>query len=86
MVDDILICPKTRSRLRIDAANCVARVEGSSLSYPIKDGIIDFFQILKTKYRRRMIRVLALMIIICISLAWVGSCLVRPFSSSCGAA
>ena len=42
MLDDILICPKTHGRMTIDAANSIARVEGSDLSYPIKDGIIDF--------------------------------------------
>jgi ubiquinone/menaquinone biosynthesis C-methylase UbiE len=42
MLDDILICPKTKSRITIDDANSIAKVEGSELSYPIKDGIIDF--------------------------------------------
>jgi SAM-dependent methyltransferase len=42
MLDNILICPKTHGRMTIDAANSIARVEGSDLSYPIKDGIIDF--------------------------------------------
>jgi SAM-dependent methyltransferase len=42
MLDNILICPKTQSRITIDAANSIAKVEGSDLSYPIKDGIVDF--------------------------------------------
>ena len=42
MLDDILICPKTQGRMTIDDANGIAKVEGSGLSYPIRDGIIDF--------------------------------------------
>ena len=38
----MLICPKTKNRITIDAANGIAKVEGSELSYPIKAGIIDF--------------------------------------------
>ncbi len=42
MFDDILICPQTGHRITIDAAHSIAKVEESDLSYPIKDGIIDF--------------------------------------------
>jgi len=42
MLDGILICPRTHSRITIDAANSIAKVEGSDSSYPIKDGIVDF--------------------------------------------
>lgn len=42
MLENILICPKTHSRVTIDAANSIAKVEGSDSSYPIKDGIVDF--------------------------------------------
>ncbi|MFC1735719.1 methyltransferase domain-containing protein [Candidatus Hydrogenedentota bacterium] len=42
MLENILICPKTKSRITIDAENSIAKVEGSDLSYPIKAGIIDF--------------------------------------------
>lgn len=42
ILEDILICPKTKSRITIDAANSVARAEQSNISYPIKAGIIDF--------------------------------------------
>ena len=42
MLGDILICPKTKGRIRIDAAHSVARAVQSNISYPIKGGIIDF--------------------------------------------
>ena len=42
MFDDILICPQTGHRITIDAEHSIAKVEESDLSYPIKDGIIDF--------------------------------------------
>lgn len=42
MFDDILICPQTGHRITIDAVRSIAKVEESHLSYPIKDGIIDF--------------------------------------------
>lgn len=42
MLDGILICPKTHRRIMVDAANSIAKVEGSGHSYPIKDNIIDF--------------------------------------------
>ena len=41
MLEHILICPQTKSRITIDAANHVAKVEQSEISYPIRSGIID---------------------------------------------
>ena len=41
MLEDILICPKTKNRIAIDAVNSIAKVEQSDLSYPIKAGIVD---------------------------------------------
>ena len=43
ILEDILICPKTRSRITIDTVNSsIAKVEQSDISYPIKAGIVDF--------------------------------------------
>ena len=42
MLEDILICPKTKNRITVDTANSIVKVEQSDISYPIKDGIIDF--------------------------------------------
>ena len=42
VLEDILICPKTKSKIVIDAAHSIARTEQSHISYPIKAGIIDF--------------------------------------------
>jgi ubiquinone/menaquinone biosynthesis C-methylase UbiE/uncharacterized protein YbaR (Trm112 family) len=41
-IEDILICPKTRNRISLDFANSEVKVENTDISYPIKDGIIDF--------------------------------------------
>jgi uncharacterized protein YbaR (Trm112 family) len=41
MLEDILICPKTKNRIAIDAVNSIAKVEQSDLSYPVKAGIVD---------------------------------------------
>ena len=38
----LLTCPETHRPLNIDRKKGVVSVEGSSLTYPIKDGIIDF--------------------------------------------
>lgn len=39
---EILECPKTGNKLRFDDANSVVAVEGSSITYPIDEGIVDF--------------------------------------------
>jgi ubiquinone/menaquinone biosynthesis C-methylase UbiE/uncharacterized protein YbaR (Trm112 family) len=41
-IEDILVCPKTRNRISFDFANSEVKVEKTDISYPIKDGIIDF--------------------------------------------
>lgn len=41
-IEDILICPKTRNRISLDFANSEVKVEKTDISYPIKDGVIDF--------------------------------------------
>ena len=39
---DILICPRTGSRLRFGDGDSVVRVHGSEVTYPVVDGIVDF--------------------------------------------
>ena len=39
---DILICPRTGSRLHVGDGDSVVRVHGSDVIYPIVDGIVDF--------------------------------------------
>lgn len=39
---DILICPRTGSRLRFSDGDSVVRVHGSEVTYPVVDGIVDF--------------------------------------------
>ena len=39
---DILICPKTGSGLRFGDGDSVVRVQGSDVTYPVVDGIVDF--------------------------------------------
>ncbi|MEA3327852.1 MAG: methyltransferase domain-containing protein [Chloroflexota bacterium] len=41
-IEDILICPKTRNRISFDFANSEVKVKKTDISYPIKNGIIDF--------------------------------------------
>jgi ubiquinone/menaquinone biosynthesis C-methylase UbiE len=44
MIDpqQLLTCPETHQPLKIDRKRGVVSVEGSNMTYPIKDGIIDF--------------------------------------------
>ncbi len=39
---DILRCPKTRQPLHLDEAASILRTEGSDVTYPMMDGIVDF--------------------------------------------
>ena len=41
-VTEVLRCPKTGNKLRFDDSNSVVVVEDSAITYPIKDGIVDF--------------------------------------------
>jgi ubiquinone/menaquinone biosynthesis C-methylase UbiE len=41
-LEDVLICPKTKNRVTVDTGNSIVRVEEADVTYPIKDGIIDF--------------------------------------------
>jgi hypothetical protein len=41
-VEDVLVCPATRKRLSFDWTNALVRVEGTDVSYPITDRIVDF--------------------------------------------
>ena len=46
---DILICPKTGNRLRFNDGDSVVRVDGSDVTYPFVDGIVDFCPDVKDK-------------------------------------
>jgi SAM-dependent methyltransferase len=39
---DILVCPRTGSRLDFSDGDSVVRVQGSDVTYPVVDGIVDF--------------------------------------------
>ena len=39
---DILICPKTGNNLRFADSDSVVQVDGSDITYPVIDGIVDF--------------------------------------------
>ena len=39
---DILICPRTGSRIHFGDGDSVVRVHGSDVTYPVVDGIVDF--------------------------------------------
>jgi ubiquinone/menaquinone biosynthesis C-methylase UbiE len=41
-LDSLLVCPATKERLSFDWATGVVRVEETTRSYPIVDGIVDF--------------------------------------------
>ena len=46
---DILICPRTGSRLRFGDSESVVYVHGSDVTYPVVDGIVDFCPDVKDK-------------------------------------
>lgn len=39
---DILVCPRTKNRLRLDDGSAVVQVQDSDVTYPVVDGIVDF--------------------------------------------
>ena len=39
---EILICPRTGNRLRFGDGDSVVRVDGTDVTYPVVDGIVDF--------------------------------------------
>ena len=49
---DILKCPRTGSSLRFGDGDSVVRVDGSEVTYPIVDGIVDFCPDVKDKVSR----------------------------------
>jgi SAM-dependent methyltransferase len=46
---DILICPRTESRLHFGDSDSVVHVHGSDVTYPVVDGIVDFCPDVKDK-------------------------------------
>ena len=51
-VTEVLKCPKTGNKLRFDDSNSVVVVEDSAITYPIKDGIVDFCPEVRDKVSR----------------------------------
>ena len=49
---EVLKCPKTGNKLRLDDAKSVVAVEGSPIAYPINDGIVDFCPEIEDKISR----------------------------------
>jgi uncharacterized protein YbaR (Trm112 family) len=51
----VLICPKTKAHITINEAKGVAFADQTDVSYPIRDGIIDFIPEKRIAFPRRMI-------------------------------